>query len=182
MLKNIDDEKKKSECLMKAIKERQIENQFNLKTQSTQEDIVAIKKTAQDQVNIRRNSLKSQIQKMRLEALRRQERLAGQLNSVRQSMAKTMSDAYKRGDEKRCQKGLDSEDDRKNYCVANFPEDFSQFSGCTGDKETFCRICCENEYGEMYNGDRTRCYNTICKGSKTGTGDTTGRWVWQTPH
>jgi len=88
---------------MKAIKEKQLENQYNLKQKETAEAIQNIKKAALHEVQVRRNNLKKLIEEMRSKQKRKTNSLSQKLQAVRFQMAQQMGKAYKKGDSGRCE-------------------------------------------------------------------------------
>ena len=171
---------------MKAIKEKQLENQYNLRQKETLEAISNIKKAAVQEVRVRRDNLKKIIEDMRQKQKRKTNGLSQKLQSVRHEMAKQMGQAYKKGDTGRCEgigHGTENKERkqlRKNYCVANFSEDFVKFQDCN-EGDDFCHICCDNEYGEFYIDFRENCYKTACQVLTVQPEvKDNGRWIWQT--
>ena len=170
---------------MKAIKEKQLENQYNLRQKETTTAIQNIKKAAFHEVQVRRTNLKKLIEEMRSKQKRKTSGLSQKLQAVRYQMAEQMGKAYKKGNVNTCEKvgyGTESKDKqemRKHYCVANFSEDFVSYQTCL-DGEDFCRICCDNEFGEFYMGERENCYSLSCvKTVEETKKETHGRWIWQ---
>jgi exonuclease VII large subunit len=176
---------------MKAIKEKQLENQYNIKQKETENAISNIKKAAAREVQIRRSNLKKLIEEMRKKQKRKTSSLSQQLQSVRYQMAEQMGKAYKKGKLENCVQigtGKGSPDKilmRKHYCTANFAEDFVNYQTCL-DGDDFCHQCCDNEFGEFYIGDRNGCYAQSCiDPTPTPTPDpnkddkNNGRWIWQ---
>lgn len=185
MISQIEEEKKKSDCLMKAIKERELENQYNLKAKEAEDEVSSIKETASQQVLIRRSQLKNQILAMRKKAQRRKAKLAQELLSVRTVMADTMGKAYKAGDTSKCENALKSDNDRATYCQITFSDDYSKLTDCK-ENDDFCSMCCENEWGDMHINERQQCFKSLCKnargsgnGPNVGVGGIKGRWIWQ---
>merc|ERR1712032_1724033 len=95
-------EQEKQKCLVKAIKEKQLENQYNLKQKETELVMKNIKKSAAAEVTKRRADLKKLIQKMKLKQKRKTNSLAVKLQTVRNTMAADMGKAYKRGSIEMC--------------------------------------------------------------------------------
>jgi len=190
----INAEQEKQKCLLKAIKEKQLENQYNIRQKETELTMKNIKKSAAAEVTKRRADLKKLIAKMKQKQKRKTNSLAVKLQSVRNSMAQDMGKAYKRGSTALCQQigngteegnggSLEKVEKRKHYCTANFSENFAMFSTCN-DAEDFCHICCDNEWGEFFMNDRESCYLASCSadapldiGDKAD--DKSGRWIWQ---
>jgi hypothetical protein len=172
---------------MKAIKEKELENQYNLKQKETEDAILNIKRSAAREVEIRRNNLKKIIDEMRKKQNRKKSQLTQRLQSVKNQMAQTMGKAYKKGNLENCSKighGTETKQKiemRKNFCTANFGEDYTNYEECLyGDD--FCHLCCDTEFGEFHEGERQNCYNNSCTKSIGQTEkeiDNEARWVWQ---
>merc|ERR1712032_1357941 len=99
---NIDKERKKRECVMKAIKERELENQYNLHASEAQKQIQNIKKETAQQVLIRRNALNSKLRLIRQKAEREKAKLKQKLQGERNAMAEEMENKFKKGDINKC--------------------------------------------------------------------------------
>jgi hypothetical protein len=185
LLQSIEAEKKKSECLVKAIKERKLENQYNLRAKQAEEEVNHIKEVAAQQVSVRRSQLNDLLKKMRKDAERKKARLKQKLQSVRNEMAQEMGKAYKKGDMSNCEKSMKSDEIRKTYCTATFMEDYSNYSVCIEGGEEFCNLCCDAEFGDFYMNDRQECFKNICGNPQSGAEMAhkglmvNGRWVWQ---
>jgi hypothetical protein len=180
MLITIENEKRKKECLIKAIKEREIENQYNLKTKEATEQMENIKKETNQQIAIRRTQLKQQLENARKTAERKKNKLKQQLTTVRYEMASEMSKIYKKGDKSKCIEAANSTEKRNIYCSAAFTDDYSSLLECNEGTE-FCTTCCDFEFGEFYQSDRQDCYKAVCKAEQTSiseTPDVRGKWVW----
>ncbi len=153
---------------MKAIREKQLENQYNMRQRETIEAISNIRKAAVKEVQVRRNNLKKIIEDMRKKQKRKTNGLSQKLQALRYNMAQEMGKAYKKGNNGNCDKigfGNESKEKiqlRKNYCVANYSEDYVRYQDCL-EGDDFCHMCCDNEFGEFYVGDRQNCYNIACK-------------------
>jgi hypothetical protein len=179
ILTQIESEKKKNDCIMKAIKEREIENQYQIKTSETQKEVENIKQDAMKEVLEKRNKLKQKIAEMRKKAQRKSQTLKARLLNMKMSMAQEMNDAYKNGDQSRCAQAMKDDQSRQNYCTANF-SDVILYSQCR-DNEDFCTLCCEHEFGEMHMDKRNSCIKTLCEVAKLPADESSGRWVWTEP-
>jgi len=173
--------------LIKAIQQRDLEDETNKHKRDAEVVIQTAKLAAAQQVISRRTALKAQIEKMRKDAEMRKKKLGAQLQNVRTQMAQTMGKVYKKGNTANCVSALSSEQDRNNYCIANFPDDIDASTSCKGTDD-FCDYCCNNEFGEMNPDDRTNCKKTACPASLlkkdpnaavVAPEDPTGSWVWQ---
>jgi len=193
-MEKIEVEKKKSECMMKQIQERLLENQWNLKARQTEEEIKNIKKKAGNEISARRSNLKKQIMKMRKNAKRKETSYAQKLQDVRQTMATTMGHVYKKGDPKKCQTAISSDVEKANYCQAKYLDDYDGFNSCK-DNDDFCNFCCENEFGELLMNERNSCLTGVCQTdpesrkpdgpdqpdtpAQPDKGPVGGKWMWQ---
>ena len=177
MMKNIEIEKQKNECMLKIIKEKEIESQYNLKAKEAQDKINAIKETATRQVLDKRNQLKDQIKKMRSQANRKRAALDAQMQTVRFGTAQMMGQVYKQGNIEKCKTAITTTANRNNYCTASFVEDFNNLANCK-EGEDFCITCCDFEFGTMHMNERQNCYKQTCP-IKTVSDASQGRWIWQ---
>ena len=171
----IESEKKKNDCIQKAIKEREIENQYQMKNNETQKEVEDIKQDAMKEVLEKRNKLKQKIADMRKKAQRKSQALKSKLINMRLSMAQEMTDVYKDGDQGKCAQAMKDEQSRLNYCTASF-SDVIKFSQCK-DNEDFCSLCCENEFGEMHMDKRNACIKTLCEPEQAKAASD-GKWIW----
>lgn len=182
LVQKVEEERKKSDMLMKAIKEKQLENQFNIRAEETKQDIDNVKKEVVDTVTIKRKELKQKIMDMRKKAQRKKDEIASELQTVRISMSKTMTNAYKIGNGEKCKQGRTDEKIRLTYCTANFMTDINLFANCK-DSNDFCLVCCDHEFGEMYPEKRQSCYADNCEPVVIAPPESvvkmeTGEWVW----
>merc|ERR1712032_557555 len=193
MKMRINQEQEKQKCLLNAIKEKQLENQYNIKQKETELTLKNIKKNAAAEVVKRRADLKKLIEKMKQKQKRKSNSLAVKLQTVRNSMAAEMGKAYKKGSTALCSQigngtedgnggSLEKVEKRKHYCIANFSENYAMYQTCL-DTEDFCHICCDNEFGEFFMNDRESCYLASCDADAPpkvdDAKDTSGRWIWQ---
>ena len=179
--------------MIKAIKEKQLENQYNIRQKETEKAVSNIKKAAAQAVVKRRADLKKLIETMKKKQKRKTNSLAVKLQTVRNAMASDMGKAYKKGTVAICQAigngteegnggSAEKVEKRKHYCTANFSENFAMYQSCL-DSEDFCHICCDNEFGEFFMNDRESCYLATCDADAPlkvdDAKDTSGRWIWQ---
>ena len=175
ILQEIDSEKHKHDCLVKAIKEKELEDQYNIKNQQDEKQLQKIRDSAAKEVIIKRSELKSAVLKMRKKALRKKAQLAQQLQAVRYQMANDMNNLYKDGKTENCVNALKDDQGRSAYCEVSFPDDYVKLTNCKNE-EDFCVLCCENEFGDMHMDKRQNCIDTLCAPKPPS--EETGRWVW----
>jgi len=178
----LEKEKKKRECVMKSIKERELENQYNLHAAEAQKQIQNIKKQTAQQVLIRRNALNSKLRLIRQKAEREKNKLKQKLQGERNALAEDLADKYKKGDINKCLLAMENTKHRNDYCIAHFADDLSDLSYCR-DTSEFCNFCCDTEISEMYLQERTACYTKVCNAlplpKKTDLTDLSGKWVFE---
>lgn len=171
----IKKEKKKRDCLDKAFKSRELEDERNRKAKEAANTINRIKVDAAKQVEKKRVTLKAKIQIIKKKARRRRRLLESQLQKVRGQMAKSLMNANRYGDWKLCQAARGIKEKIVKYCNANFIDNFVKNQQCK-DPEDFCYVCCENEYGNMYIKQRDMCYDMCDARAKKD--QNSGEWTW----
>lgn len=165
---------------MKAIKERELENQYNESAKVAKEKVEQIKKKAAAEVAAKRNHLKEKIMEMRKNSQRQEKILHQRFLQMKMEMTQKMQNIYKFGDSKKCSTAMSSPQDHENYCVANFSDDVIKFDDCK-ESDDICKICCINEYGDIHAPERSKCAKELCEKTKDKKKSEDGRWVWQTP-
>merc|ERR1712166_675688 len=159
-------EEKKKNILMKSIKEKELEEQFNISRENAKLAINKIKDEAKTQIIKKRDEIKKKINLMRLRSDRKKAAIKSRIMSMRTDTAQQLSLYSKKGNMEKCfVPNPSKEDDIKNievYCSANFPTEMSQFMECKVP-ESFCYSCCEREFGPMQLILREKCYNERCK-------------------
>jgi len=179
--KQIEAEKNKKNCVLKAITEKKRENEYSLKTLEAQNRIDAIKKEAAAQVMKQRNKLKALLAKIRQQSLLKRTQLKQELMDVRSSIANELGKAYKKGDVNKCLEALKSETTKINYCTALYMDDFGLLNYCKRSDD-FCNICCNSEFGDMHQSEKEECILKTCpKKVNEVEKEKDGRWIWQGP-
>ena len=177
LVQQVEIEKKKDECLIKAIKQKEMEDQFNLARSQTETRIEQLKQEAKQQIIIKRNELKSKILLMRKKQQRKKNMLKQKVLSLRTQMAMDLQKLTKEGSLEICKVSNKDKDKIKNYCSLNFDDDYYKLNECI-QPESFCYMCCENEFGEVHIGKRDQCYNMCDEKEKVNT--EIGTWKWDT--
>ena len=156
--KQIKSEKNKEDCLLKAIKEKEIENQYNIAKTQADRAIEKIAKQTQQQIILQRKNVAQKITEMRQKQRRKKAQLKNEIMSIRTQIAERLQKINKVGNSEKCL----ATDARTAYCTANFPDNYIKFGECTS-ADSFCYVCCENEFGELHVLDRDNCYNSCDK-------------------
>ena len=166
-------EEKKQECLEKALKEREEENQKGLNQQAAEKEIAKIKEATKKEVDDERDNLKKKLADIKRRSLRKQKVLEQQIQFIRGKMAQNLIDANKNGNMEVC-----NEKDPlsiKNYCDSAYNDNPVKHKECL-DPAQFCKLCCEHEFGPMMLVKRDECLNMCDKKDTEQIGD----WVWTT--
>jgi hypothetical protein len=155
----LEEEKKKK--MAETLKEKELETQTLLETQEHQLQLKKLKQEAAQKLLFKRNKLKQTIAQMRKKSQLEEAKLTSKLLQVRNDIATSVKDANKKGNIDNCKRGLESEENRKEYCRVKFYNDYVNFSKCD-DEIDFCSTCCEREFGQMYLNLRKECLTNIC--------------------
>ena len=157
----IEDERKKQSCVIKAIKEKELENQMQEKAKEIKDTIATIKSEAAAQVLMKRFNLKKIISQINKKAELKRNKLRQELQNVRMTTAGELGKAYKKGDVGKCIKASSNAKSRNDYCIATFSEDFAQLEYCRNTDE-FCENCCQAQFGEMMSNEKDECMKKVC--------------------
>lgn len=161
----IELENKKRNCVAKAIREKELENQMNEKAKEIKETIKTIKEEAAKQVLNKRKNLRKLIDSINKKAELKRNKLRQQLMQVRMNIASDIGNAYRKGDVAKCTKAMNDPKQRNNYCIARFSDDFAQLNYCR-EGDDFCEVCCQAEFGEMMSSEKEDCMKKVCKVEK----------------
>jgi hypothetical protein len=164
--KQIQEEKKKDDCLMKSIKAKETEEQYNLSKINAKEQIDKLREEAKKQIVIKRQQIKDKINSMKKRSDRKKASLKAQIMTIRTKTAGKLQKFAKVGDALRCfvPNTSNPEDLKKvdDYCTSSFFDNYLKLAECKAP-ETYCYICCENEFGEVHILERDKCYKK-CEG------------------
>lgn len=173
----IEKEKKKQQCAIQRIKEKEIENQYNVRADEVEQENQEIKRKAAEEISKNRAKLKNKIKFMRQTAERKKQALRAQLLSMRREFANKMGSTLKKGNQDNCISVISSKENYKNYCTRAFPNNPVEFGSCV-DSDNPCFTCCEIEFSELFYYERNKCIKDICKSNKHAMSEE-GKWVWQ---
>jgi hypothetical protein len=150
--------KRKSEKLLQAIKEKRLEEKYNLAKYKAIETIKKIKEETEKQIFMRRMLVKKRFLELRKRNERKKVLLKEQILKLRGKMAENIRSATKKGDDDSCQyENFYKENDKiRLYCISKFSNELHKFQFCIKE-ENFCDICCENEFGDLYLTERELC-------------------------
>ena len=173
--KEIETEKKKEECAMKKIKEREIENQYNIRAEEAEEESKEVQMAAAQEVMIYRNNLKDKLKNMRKKADRKKQKLRAELKELRMKFGGEVQSAWRKGNVDHCQPVISSKENYTNYCLRMYPSDPELYGRCMS-ADNPCIACCESEFNDLFISDRMKCIHDLCSKNPKVKG---GRWVWE---
>jgi len=159
------------------LKQKEIEDQFNLAKEETEQQIENIKQEAKKEISIKRNNMKAKILSMRRKNERKKNLLKQQLMAVRTEMADSLQTATKQGSQANCEAAKGDQTKINAYCENNFFDNFSKLADCK-DLSSFCYVCCENEFGDVFVTERNSCFAMCDKKADEKSPTENGRWQW----
>jgi hypothetical protein len=182
-ISEIEKEKKKNDCLVENIKEKEIEDQYTVLKSQQDKELKAMKSDSQKQVLAKRNNVKLKILKMRKKAQRKQKEFSAQIQVMRTKVAGDLAKWNKAGDITLCFKNTGTEKDKalvEKFCANNLTEaPPSKLQECRSE-ENFCYVCCETEFGDMHVKEREKCYDK-CEMVPEEDKKPPGFWQWVEP-
>ena len=142
----------------------------------TQKEIELIKREMQQRILKNRKMLEERLFRMKKAHERILNMSRQKINEMHASLATNLISAEKKGDMKKCDPKT-PDNTRNQYCNENFNDStlFYMMKDCL-DRNQYCDVCCEHEYGEMYLDKKE-----ICKGQcdmKLELTQQGGKWVW----
>lgn len=175
----IEKEKNKDECLIKSIKEKELEDQYNVSKENQEKEVNALKEQAKQEILAKRQQMKVKIAQMRRRAQRKKKLLTGDLQTLRSQVADQLGKVSKAGNAENCFRPTAENDNEVNkYCSKAYMDNPQKYVECV-NKETFCFVCCETEFGDMHVKERDKCYDKCDDKTKTSSKGASGRWQWQ---
>lgn len=172
----IEAEKKKNDCIVKAIKERELENQFNVREKGRAEELSNMREVAKRQIMIRRDYLRKKLDKLRKRAEKMNDIKRQQIMTIRLEVADKLATAYRKGNAETCVKATQNDFEWNSFCTGYFVNDFPDMNICKSEKDR-CHFCCETEFGNLYMDERDQCVSKTCVKDDKKNND--GRWVWK---
>lgn len=145
-LKEVEKEKCKVDILNKAIKMKDIENQFNLAKENSKKNVENIEKKANEEVVIKREKFKQRLKKLRSLEKNNMENLNQEIKSIRLELVNSL-DKNEQLNPAYCKINSGSFfNDIKNYCEKKFYDSKIELGKClTYDISSFPNYCCDIE-------------------------------------
>lgn len=161
--KELEKEKHKLDCLNKALKEKQIENEYNVATLARESRLGDIKKHVVDTIKIKRARLKSKLAKLKKLGEHQLNDYESQIQNVRIEMMNSLGNepSY---NPRMCALLVQANSDeqfefqRKTYCDDKMANDGEDHLRCmSSGKKDIIQLCCDNETDPQIPSDYKKC-------------------------
>lgn len=185
--KELDKEKYKLDCLNKAIKEKEIENEYNLAQAAKEDRLDNIKKQVVNTINIKRARLKSKIAKLKKLSTNQLNNMDAQIMNIRLEMMNSLNKENSYNPQK-CRVLIitKTEDEfqqvKRAYCdekMANDPDDHKKC--VTADREDIIHLCCDYETNPDIPDEYKKCLKENKKNIPNTSYDDV-RFFWAKPY
>lgn len=180
LLAQMRKEEEKKRKLQEALDERENEDESVRKARTVNKSLDHITDETQKTILSKRTALKDKITKIRQKAERRKRLIQQKIELIRGKMAKSLLDASKEGNLNKCKDSKEKKESVIAYCDENILDDYAKNLDCK-QKDKFCYICCETEFGNMQASLRNNCYD-MCDGKEfegKKQYDLGGDWAWK---
>ena len=153
-------EKKKNDCLLTALKEKEIEDQKNLGQIHDEEEVSRIQQDTKRKIALKRLLIKRRLEQIRLKNERERKNIKNEIMTIRFKAAEKLKQSIKAGSITPC---IDNDNSKVlSYCQNNFNDNPVKLLDCK-EEDKFCYMCCENEFGELHVVERDKCYSACEK-------------------
>ena len=137
-----------------------------------------IKERFQKKIAEKRLQMKAMLENIRRKQKLKRLQKEQELKELKAQISKDLLRANYIGDIKKCIRGKEDMDYRDSYCNTWWVESYVTNQDCHAD-ETWCEMCCEHEFGNLYMKKRYECFDicdarTVKAPEKAGP----GKWQW----
>lgn len=184
--KELEKEKSKLDCLNKAIKEKELENEYNVAQSAKDDRIEGLKKQVAETINTKRQRLKNKIAKLKKLSSGQLKSMEAQIMNVRLEMMNSLSAKNSFNPEKcRVMVLAKTEDEyqrqKKAYCderMANDPQDHRRC--VSAERNDVIALCCDYETDPSIPDDYKKCIATAKQSLPDSQDDV--RFFWGKPY
>ena len=141
----------KMDALEKAIKQKDIENQFNVKKKQKDDNIRKLKNDVKEEILVKRNKLKEKLKRLKDLSMKQINNMEGQIQNIRLEIAGAMDKANSFNSQLcntiASKPITEFTKEAQAYCDKKFITDFDNHKECTDIKEPedFKKFCCDFE-------------------------------------
>jgi len=178
----LEKEKHKLDCLNKAVKEKELETEFNVAQSAKEERINSLKKEVADTINVKRARLKKKIAKWKKLSDSTIGNYDAQIINVRLEMMNSLQPSATYNPEK-CKILVTAsseeqyEHQRKIYCDDKLSDDPDEHSRClSANKDDILALCCDYETNPENSEEYKKCMR-----KPNGNGFDDVRFFWAKP-
>lgn len=175
-------EGEKERCIKKALRKKGRQQEKKAKALEVAEKIQRIKEQTRQEVLKNRAANKKRMDILRRQQQRKKMAMQKEMSMLKMEMTAQMLKAEVNGDMNNCGPNKDVVH-REAYCNRVYGDDWSQNKTCR-DKDNFCYMCCETEFGDVHLESRDMCYSKCDESADGGGGAAPGKeglWVF-IPH
>lgn len=184
--KELEKEKTKLDCLNKAIKERELENEYNVAQSATEDRIEGLKKQVAETISTKRQRLKSKIARLKKMSSSQLKNMEAQIMNVRLEMVNSLSTKNSFNPEKcRVMVLAKTEDEyqrqKKTYCDERMATDPQDHRRCvSAERNDVIALCCDYETDPSIPDDYKKCVSQAKQNLPESQDDV--RFFWGKPY
>lgn len=159
LMKELEEIELKKNIISQKLKQKRSESLKNFQRQELLSRIQDIKSRVQEEINDIRIKLKKRLDEKRSQDELKKQIFKEKIKDIKNEISLSLIKANKNGNINTC---INEKSDHyiKDYCKKNIT-DLINLKKCL-DNNTFCEICCENEFGEIHLDGRVECISK-CK-------------------
>ena len=155
MLKKFEQVRLQKEFINKALMEKKKEADVYANKFSIKKKLQQITEQVKREVLKIREDLKSRLTAKQRDELRKRELVMDKINDLKKDISNNLLKASKNGDLEECNPDRTNQE-IINYCKKNYEEDLKKTNQCV-EKNKFCYMCCESEFGDLHIENRSMC-------------------------
>jgi len=185
--KEFEKEKYKLDCLNKAIKEKEIDEEYNIAIKNKESRIDNLKKQVANTINVKRARLKSKLEKIKKISHDQVENYDSKIMNIRLEMLNTFNN-QRNYNPLKCKNlnesslGNEFEVQRKTYCDNAISDDIQEYQKCIiSEKNELVLLCCDLETNPEIPENYKKCLNEI-NTNKSPSDLETVRYFWGKPY
>ena len=161
----IEEEKKKSNCITTSLKEKELAEKVQIGQQQINLKVEEMREKTKLKIKELMEEAKEKIRMKRLLNERKVRNLRTQIQKIRDETTSKLENSSKKGDMNRCFIATKQNFALvETYCGTLQDAEPQKIVDCR-DINSFCFACCENEFGESFPDLREMCYTERCNPS-----------------
>jgi len=185
--KELEKEKYKLDCLNKAIKEKELENEYNIAQVQRKDRVDGIKKHVVDTIKVKRARLKSKLAKLKKLSTNQLSNMDAQIMNIRVEMMNSLN-TEQGSNPSKCRLLVQNKNEdlyqkaRRAYCDERMADDPDDHQRCVmATREDLIHLCCDYETNPENPQEYQRCIDETNK-VVTGSSYDDVRFFWAKPY